>query len=50
MGSHATPCHSHDHQVLPTQPLPRYAEDFTKGGKYTKNVALATYLDYFQQV
>ena len=27
--SYGTPCHSIAHQVLPTQPLPREAEDFS---------------------
>ena len=26
-------CHSISHQVLPTQPLPREAQDFPRGGK-----------------
>ena len=32
------------HQVLPTQPLPRKAEDFPSGGKHPKHVLLLTYL------
>ena len=32
------------HQVLPTQPLPRVAEDFPRGGNHSKHVPLRTYL------
>ena len=35
------------HQVLPTQPLPKEAEDFPKGDKHFKHVPLLTYLIYF---
>ena len=35
------------HQMLPTQPLPRGAEDFPRNGKYFKHVPLLTYLIYF---
>ena len=34
----------HDHQVLLTQPLPRKAEDFPRGGNHSKHVLLPTYL------
>ena len=40
-------CHVIGHQVLPTQPLPREAEDFTRGDKYFKHVPPPTYLIYF---
>ena len=39
-----TPCHASGHQVLPTQHLPREAEDFPRGGKHSKHVPLLTYL------
>ena len=42
--AYRTPCHSTGHQVLPTQPLPREAEDFPRGGKHSKHVLLLTYL------
>ena len=29
-------CHAIGHQVLPTQPLPKEAEDFPRGNKYPK--------------
>ena len=42
-----TPCRASGHQVLPTQPLPREAEDFLRGDKYFKHVPLLTNLTYF---
>ena len=45
--TYRTPCHAIGHQVLPTQPLPREAEDFPRGDKYFKHVPLLTYLIYF---
>ena len=45
--TYRTPCHAIGHQVLPTQPLPREAEDFPRGDKYFKHVPLPTYLIYF---
>ena len=45
--TYRTPCHSIGHQVLPTQPLPREAEDFPKGDKYFKHMPPPTYLIYF---
>ena len=45
--TYRTPCYSIGHQVLPTQPLPREAEDFPRGDKYFKHVHLLTYLIYF---
>ena len=40
----------HWFQVLPTQPLPTETEDFSRGGKYSKDVPLPTFLDYLQPV
>ena len=45
--TYRTLCHSIDHQVLPTQVIPRETEDFPRGGKYDKQVPLLTYLIYF---
>ena len=42
--TYRTPCHASVHQVLPTQPFPREAEDFPSGGKIPKHVFLLTYL------
>ena len=42
--TYRTPCHSIGHQVLPTQPLPREAEDFPRGGNHSEHVPLLTYL------
>ena len=36
--TYRTPSHGIGHQVLPTQPLPREAEDFPRGDKYFKHV------------
>ena len=33
---------------FPTQPIPRKAEDFPRGGKYSKDVPLPTLLAYLQ--
>ena len=41
------PCHAIGHQVRPTQPVPREAEDFPRGDKYVKYVSLPTYLKHF---
>ena len=35
-------CRAIDHQVLPSQPLLREAEDFPSGGKYFNHVLLLT--------
>ena len=35
-------CHAIGHQVLPTQLLPREAEDFPRGDKYFNHVSLLT--------
>ena len=40
--TYRTPYCAFGHQVCSTQPLPRHAEDFFRGGKYTKNVPLPT--------
>ena len=48
--TYRTPCYAIDHKVLPTQPLPREAEDFPRGGKYPKDVRLPTCLDYLEPV
>ena len=38
------PCRARGHQALPIQPLPREAEDFSRGGNHSKHVPLHTYL------
>ena len=45
--TYRTPCHAIGHQVLPTQPMSREAEDFPRGDKYFKHVPPLTYLIYF---
>ena len=40
--NYGTLCHAIGLQVLPTQPLPREAEDLPKGGKYFNYVPLLT--------
>ena len=40
--TYRTPYHTFGCQVCPTQLLPRHAEDFPRGGKYTKNVSVST--------
>ena len=45
--TYRTPCHSIGHSVLPTQPLPREAQDFPRCDKYFKHVPPLTYLIYF---
>ena len=45
--TYETPCHAIGHQVLPTQPLPRKAEDFVRGDKHPKHVPLLTHLILF---
>ena len=42
-------CHSIGHQVLRTQPMPREAEDFSRGDKNFKHVPLLTCLIYFSR-
>ena len=44
------PCHVIGHQVLPTQPLPREAEDFPRGGSHPKHMPLLTYLAWLQPI
>ena len=44
------PCRSIGHQVLPTQPLRKEAEDFPRGGKHSKHVPPLTYLAWLQPV
>ena len=39
-----TPDEAIDHQVLPTQPLLREAEDFPGGINHSKHMSLLTYL------
>ena len=46
--TYGTPCCTIGHQVLPTQPLPREAEDFHRGGKYPKHMPLPTNLASLQ--
>ena len=41
---YGTLCHAIGHQVLPTQPLLREAEDFSRGDKHFKHVPPLTYL------
>ena len=43
-------CHAIGHQVLPTQLLPREAEDFPRGGNHSKHVPLLTYLAWLQPI
>ena len=45
-----TPCHSIGHQVLPTQPSPRDAQDFPRGCKHCKHVSPLTYPACLQSV
>ena len=45
--TYRTLCHAIGHQVLPTQPLPREVDNFSRGGKYFKHVPPLTYLIYF---
>ena len=42
-----TSCHASGYKVLPTQPLPREEEDFSRGYKHPKHVPLLTYLICF---
>ena len=43
-----TLCLAIGHQVLPTQPLPREAEDFPSGDNHSKHMPLLTYLGWLQ--
>ena len=42
--TYGTLCHAIGHQVLPTQPLPREAENFPRGDRHFKCVPPLTYL------
>ena len=42
--TYRTLCHAIGHQVLPTQPLLREAEDFPTGDNHSKHMPLLTYL------
>ena len=42
--TYRTLCHAIGHQVLPTHPLPREAEDFPRGDRHFKHVPPLTYL------
>ena len=44
--TYRTPCHAIGHQVLSTQPLPREAEDFPRGGTsaHTPSLVATNYL------
>ena len=44
------PCHCSSHQLLPTQPLPREAGDFPRGGSHSKHVPLLTYLTWLKSI
>ena len=44
------PCHAIGHQALPTQPLPREAEDFPRGDNHSKHMPLLTYLAWLQPI
>ena len=44
------PCHTNGHQTLPTQPLPREAEDFPRGDNHFKHVLLPTYVAFLQPI
>ena len=48
--TYGTLCHAIGHQVLPTQPLPREAEDFPRGDNHSKHVPLPTYLAWLQPI
>ena len=43
-------CHARGHQALPTQPLPREAEDFPRGDNHSKHVPLLTYFAWLQPI
>ena len=47
---YGTPCHVIGHQVLPTQPLTREAEDLPRGCKLHEDVPLPTCLDCLQPI
>ena len=43
-------CYTIGHQVLPTQTLPREAEDFPRSENHSKYVSLPTYLAWLQPI
>ena len=47
MGHYATPLVT---SYFPTQPLPREAEDFPRGGNHSKHMPLLTYLTRLQPI
>ena len=48
--TYGTSCHSIGHEVLSTQPLPREADDFPRGGNHSKHVPLLTCLAWLQPI
>ena len=48
--TYGTSCHSIGHEVLPTQPLPKEADDFPRGGNHPKLVPLLTCLAWLQPI
>ena len=44
------PCYASGQQALPTQPLPREAEDFSRDGNHSKHVPLPQYLAWLQPI
>ena len=44
------PCHAIGHQVLPIQARPREAEDFPRGGNYSRHMRQLTYLAWLQPI
>ena len=43
-------CRAIGHQKLPTQPFPRDAEDFPRGGNHSKHMSLLTHLAWLQPI
>ena len=48
--TYITPCHASGHQGLPTQPLPRQAEDFPRGANNSKHMPQLMYLVWLQPI
>ena len=49
--TYGMPCHTIGRQMLHTpNPLPREAEDFPRGGNYSKHLPLPTYLAWLQPI
>ena len=48
--AYRTPCHASGHQALHTQPLPREAEDFPRGGNHSRHMPLLTCLAWLQPI